>query len=125
MLTLPALWDAGVALLGGTVTRNLIFRNTGGAGRFIILPAAAWPDEANAPAFDTSSSALVGPFSIYPNWLELQPGEQANLTVTFSSVEPGVHQEQVVLICDNCHVKEFTLKVGIGMCNAGHTQMSC
>jgi hypothetical protein len=107
-----------VALVGASATRTLSFRNAGGAGRFCLVPAGQWPPPAGQEPdlSDLAASASVGPFSVQPVWLDLQPGETGSLELGFHPKAVGVQQERLVFVCDNCQVKEFTLQVGGQRC---------
>lgn len=139
VLSLPATVDVGHVVVGGWVTRELLVTNTGGAGCFMLLPAAEESrGEAAAAALlaDTSEGPLgtiqgsaaaadflqllqqdsqltVGPFTVTPARFDLASGGQMKLSVSFSPEEAQTALEQLVLVADNCTTRGLEL-VGCG-----------
>eukprot|EP00198_Chlamydomonas_reinhardtii_P001982 XP_001691318.1 flagellar associated protein [Chlamydomonas reinhardtii] len=98
--------DMGQVVIGNVKTEQVTFKNMGGAGRFRIVPEAHWPDFAmDAP----TDRAVVGQFKIWPLYFEMAAGEQLGLNVSYEPTEWGNTEERLVLVCDNCQVKTFSL----------------
>lgn len=106
-LTLPPVLSAGDVVVGNSRTTHVKFQNLGGPGRFRTVPSSFWPGGlASAP----TDRASLGPFTLWPLYLDLPHGAEGCLTLEFSPQQPVVAEERVVLVCDNCQVKEFTLR---------------
>lgn len=94
--------------MGNQRVINIPFRNAGGPGCFRIIPDALWPltpdDDADSLDMDVAS---VGPFRIWPLFLNMAAGEESNLGVSFSPEVMGSHQERLIIVCDNCQVSRF------------------
>ena len=52
----------------------------------------------------------VGKFQIKPAFFEINPGSTVTLEVVFTPQNEESYSEQIVMVCDNCHVKYFTLE---------------
>ena len=104
-LTLPSTLQCGHAYVGGTISCDFGAQNTGGAGRFFLMDKAKW----DAVERDVEASLSVGPFTIEPTFLDLQPMDHFRLSVQFSPDAPGPSTASLLLVCDNCQLKELTL----------------
>ncbi|GLC49027.1 hypothetical protein PLESTB_000174500 [Pleodorina starrii] len=105
-LTLPEEFDMGQVVIGNIKTEQIAFKNLGGPGRFRIVPEADWPDFAQDAPTDR---AVVGPFKIWPLYFEMASEEEIAINVSYEPTEWGSNDERLVLVCDNCQVKTFTL----------------
>ncbi|GFR52101.1 hypothetical protein Agub_g14614 [Astrephomene gubernaculifera] len=105
-LTLPEEIEMGQVVIGNVKTEQVAFRNLGGPGRFRIVPEADWPDFAQDAPTDR---AVIGPFKIWPLCFEMATNEEIALNVSYEPVEWGNSEERLVLVCDNCQVKTFSL----------------
>ncbi|MEW5301041.1 MAG: hypothetical protein WDW36_003924 [Sanguina aurantia] len=110
-LSLPQDIDLGEVLVGNQRVTHIPFVNGGGPGCFRIIPESLWPPtgDAGAHALDMDA-ATVGPFRIWPLFLELAAGEAADLGVAFSPQAMGPYEERFIIVCDNCQVKGFTVR---------------
>ncbi|KAG2495146.1 hypothetical protein HYH03_006754 [Edaphochlamys debaryana] len=105
-LTLPEEIDMGQVVIGNVKTEQVSFKNLGGPGRFRIVPEAAWPDfAADAP----TDRAVVGPFKVWPLYFEMGSNEELAINVSYEPKDWGNSDERLILVCDNCQVKTFTL----------------
>ncbi|EFJ49783.1 hypothetical protein VOLCADRAFT_104231 [Volvox carteri f. nagariensis] len=105
-LTLPEEFDMGQVVIGNIKTEQISFRNLGGPGRFRIVPEADWPDFAQDAPTDR---AVMGPFKIWPLYFEMASNEEIAINVSYEPIEWGSNDERLVIVCDNCQVKTFTL----------------
>ncbi|GIM02972.1 hypothetical protein Vretimale_7763, partial [Volvox reticuliferus] len=105
-LTLPEEFDMGQVVIGNIKTEQIAFRNLGGPGRFRIVPEADWPDFAHDAPTDR---AVIGPFKIWPLYFEMASNEEIAINVSYEPIEWGSNDERLVIVCDNCQVKTFTL----------------
>ena len=104
-LTLPGLLQCGHAFVGGTTTLDFRAQNTGGAGRFFLLDKAAWERGER----DVQPLLTIGAFQVSPTFLDLQPGDHFRISVTFSPDSQGPSTASLIMVCDNCQLKEVTL----------------
>ncbi|KAK3588190.1 hypothetical protein CHS0354_012251 [Potamilus streckersoni] len=108
-LTLPATLDIGYSLVGGCQLAQFILKNEGGSGRFCIMPKTSWPTTSFKSSVNNGSVHLP-PFEIRPSVLELLMGETGVIEVVFCPPAVKTYTQEFVMVCDNCHVKHFTLK---------------
>lgn len=105
-LTLPRSMDVGDVLVGNCKMHQFSFKNIGGQGKFRIIPRSMWPDQyQDAPA----DIARVGAFEVWPLHLDLSNGDESMINVSFEPQSTGRHEEHLVIVCDNCQVKEFSI----------------
>ena len=105
-LTLPHSMDVGDVLVGNCKVVQFPFKNIGGQGKFRIIPHGLWPDRyQEAPA----DIARVGAFEVWPLHLDLSKGDESMINVSFEPQSVGEHLERLVIVCDNCQVKEFSI----------------
>ncbi|KAG1668832.1 hypothetical protein FOA52_004926 [Chlamydomonas sp. UWO 241] len=109
-LTLPQELHLGVVLVGNHKSTQFSFTNLGGAGRFRIIPEGLWPDAFHDAPEDV---AHVGPFDVWPLYLDMATGDTVGLNVGFEPTEVGSESQRFVMVCDNCCVRDFTV-VGVG-----------
>lgn len=62
----------------------------------------------------TNGSVKIAPFDVRPSILELMKGDTGVLEVVFAPQSVRSYTQEITIVCDNCHVKHFTLK---GQCN--------
>ncbi|XP_021361346.1 deleted in lung and esophageal cancer protein 1-like isoform X1 [Mizuhopecten yessoensis] len=108
-LTLPPVLDVGYCLVGGCHVVQFIVKNVGGNGRFCILPRSLWP-ATNFKSVVRNGSVHIQPFEIRPSVLELMKGESGVIEIIFTPPSVKSYSQDVTLVCDNCHVKHFTIK---------------
>ncbi|XP_033743778.1 deleted in lung and esophageal cancer protein 1-like isoform X2 [Pecten maximus] len=108
-ITLPPVLDVGYCLVGGCHVVQFIVRNTGGNGRFCIMPRSSWP-ATNFKSVVRNGSVLIQPFEIRPSVLELMKGESGVIEIIFTPPSVKSFNQEITLVCDNCHVKHFTIK---------------
>jgi hypothetical protein len=58
----------------------------------------------------TNGSVKIPPFDVRPSMLELMKGDTGVLEVVFAPHSIRKYTQEVTIVCDNCHVKHFTLK---------------
>ena len=58
---------------------------------------------------DVLPSLVVGAFEISPTFLDLQPMDTFTMSITFRPKVAGPASAQLLLVCDNCQLKELTL----------------
>jgi hypothetical protein len=105
-LTLPHSMDVGDVLVGNCKMQQFSFKNIGGQGRFRIIPRSMWPDQ----YFDAPTDiARVGAFEVWPLHLDLSSGDESMINVSFEPQSMGEHLEHLVIVCDNCQVKQFSI----------------
>ena len=105
VLSLPSVLQCGHAFVGGSTTLDFGAQNTGGAGRFFLLDKAAW----DAGERDVQPTLTIGPFEVSPTFLDLQPMDHFRVSVTYSPDAPGPSTATLLMVCDNCQLKEVTL----------------
>ena len=54
-------------------------------------------------------TVLLTPFEVRPPVFELGTGERMVLEVLFAPTEVTTYEATLTSVCDNCHVKHFTL----------------
>ncbi|XP_060064823.1 deleted in lung and esophageal cancer protein 1-like [Ylistrum balloti] len=108
-LTLPQVLDVGYCLVGSYHVVQFIVRNIGGNGRFCIMPRSSWP-ATNFKSVVRNGSVSIQPFEIRPSVLELMKGESGVIEIIFTPPSVKSYSQEVTLVCDNCHVKHFTIK---------------
>lgn len=58
----------------------------------------------------TNGSVKIAPFDVRPSILELMKGDTGVLEVVFAPQSVRSYTQEITIVCDNCHVKHFTLK---------------
>ena len=58
----------------------------------------------------TNGSVKIPPFEVRPSILELMKGDTGVLEVIFAPHAVRSFTQEITIVCDNCHVKHFTLK---------------
>ncbi|XP_029442886.1 deleted in lung and esophageal cancer protein 1 [Rhinatrema bivittatum] len=113
VLTLPRTLDCGPCLIGGVKVLEIVCRNEGlSCGRFCIMPKNKWPPANFRSITDTKFVEEV-PFGIRPTLFQLYPGQAILLEVFFFPHSVAYFQKIFTIVCDNCQIKDFTIK-GIG-----------
>ncbi|XP_071961985.1 deleted in lung and esophageal cancer protein 1-like [Antedon mediterranea] len=107
-LTLDSVIDCGYCLVGGRHVAQFTVKNTGGSGKFCIMPSDSWP-ATNLKSLNPERVKLE-PFLIQPAMFELPAGYSILLQVVFTPASVDTFIQKITMICDNCHVKHFTLK---------------
>ena len=51
----------------------------------------------------------MAPFEVRPAVFELDRGQAVKLEVLFAPGDVKSYSEQMTMVCDNCHVKHFTI----------------
>ncbi|XP_065053136.1 deleted in lung and esophageal cancer protein 1-like isoform X2 [Rhopilema esculentum] len=109
-LSLPDTFACGHCLVGGSKTVQLPCINSGGEGRFVILAKDEWKSRSFQELYDKEEEVSIGPFVIQPSSFHLQPNDCINLTMSFSPDAVKKFQEHLVMLCDNCQIKKFTIE---------------
>lgn len=109
-LSIPLTLDAGCCLVGNKGETKIHCKNSGGAGRFRMLPPEAWPHPP-ATAYEYEK-IYIPPFVISPAEFSLKNGESIDLIINYNPTNEGKHSQEFVMVCDNCQVQRFTV-VGV------------
>ena len=118
-LTLDERLDAGYSFVGDQISLMFEFTNTGGAGKFCLVPES-WQD--NDQAVDIDDKLALGPFIVTPTAFELQPQESMAIRVDFSPKEVGIFEDSFLLLCDNCDVRKLKCYGGAVVPDVGITK---
>ena len=51
----------------------------------------------------------MGFFELTPTFLDLQPGDHFRLNVKYTPHSPGQHTADILMVCDNCQIREVTI----------------
>ncbi|CAH1788302.1 unnamed protein product [Owenia fusiformis] len=108
-LTLPEVIDTGHCLVGGVRVAQFKVKNTGGPGRFCLMPRKVWP-AINFKTIVSPGAAAIGPFEVRPAVFQLNHGDCMVLEVIFRPGAIDTYSEQLAMVCDNCQVQYFTLQ---------------
>ncbi|XP_074623643.1 deleted in lung and esophageal cancer protein 1-like isoform X1 [Acropora palmata] len=110
VLSLSPVLDCGHALVGGKKIVQLNCENSGGDGQFCIMKKSSWPSTKVEWTSQDLGCVLAEPFELKPAMFKLAAGETTTIEITFCPLSAKYFQEEVVLICDNCQVKEYTIE---------------
>jgi len=121
-LSIPTTLDCGCALLGAESKVTFRCTNHGGKGRFRCLPEEEWPSPM-AGKFDNDSIDLA-PFTFSPAEFALDSGDTIDLNIVFKPQDEREVTRKIVMVCDNCQVKVFTIsgtgcRVGVQITSMG------
>ena len=121
-LSIPTTLDCGCALLGAESKVTFRCTNHGGKGRFRCLPEEEWPNPM-AGKFDDDRISLA-PFIFSPAEFALDSGESVDLNIIFKPKDEREVTRKIVMVCDNCQVKVFTIsgtgcRVGVQITSMG------
>ena len=106
-LSIPQTLDAGCCLVGNVAETKILCKNSGGTGRFRLLPPQAWPHP-SAVSYDYDKIDIP-PFIISPSEFSLKTGESIDLVINYNPTNEGRHSQEFIMVCDNCQVKRFTI----------------
>nr|XP_055038196.1 deleted in lung and esophageal cancer protein 1 isoform X1 [Misgurnus anguillicaudatus] len=110
ILTLPAVIDCGYCLAGGVKFIEVFCRNDGlSAGTFCLMPKKQWPASSLRSAVK-ATFAEHPPFAISPSLFGLLPGQAIVIEVVFFPTTAENCAQDFTIVCDNCQVKDITLK---------------
>ncbi|XP_017573141.2 deleted in lung and esophageal cancer protein 1 isoform X1 [Pygocentrus nattereri] len=110
ILTLPAVLDFGCCLAGGVKFMEVLCRNDGQSpGTFCIMPKTQWPASSLRSAVKASFTEHP-PFAVSPSLFALLPGQAVVMEVIFFPAAAEVCAQSFTVVCDNCHVKDFTIQ---------------
>ncbi|XRB18068.1 flagellar associated protein [Pseudoscourfieldia marina] len=119
-LTLPATLDCANCIVGNTCVLKVPFENAGGTGKFRLVASQDWPNavtefcDGSRYGLTAGPAIAVGPFfHMAPAAFELRNKEECEMQISFSPNHNGDHMARVVMVCDNCQTRQFTL-VGNG-----------
>ncbi|XP_073236262.1 deleted in lung and esophageal cancer protein 1-like isoform X3 [Porites lutea] len=110
VLSLSPVLDCGHTLVGGKKVVHLTCENRGGEGKFCIMRKSCWPTTTFQWNLENPGSIVAELFELKPAIFKLNAGDVATLEITFCPTSAKFFQEEIVFICDNCHVKEFSLE---------------
>ena len=54
-------------------------------------------------------TVIIVPFEVRPPFFELDRGQSIVLEVLFAPMEVKAYEAQLTCVCDNCHIRHFTL----------------
>ncbi|XP_068092036.1 deleted in lung and esophageal cancer protein 1 isoform X2 [Hyperolius riggenbachi] len=129
ILNLPRVLDCGPCLAGGLKFFEFLCRNDGlSRGSFCIMPKSVWPPP-NFRSVATAGFVEQTPFGIRPATFELYPGQETVIEVVFFPPSPEPYIQDFTIVCDNCQVKELTLRgygqlVGLELVSIGEGENS-
>jgi hypothetical protein len=112
ILSIGSKFDCGESLVGQIKICRFVIQNSGGEGRFAILPKAAWP-ATNFKTNISSSTLNLNPFDIQPSIFEVHRGDSFVLEIIFKASDVKRYEQEVILTCDNGTCQEFKI-VGEG-----------
>ncbi|CAD5110827.1 DgyrCDS190 [Dimorphilus gyrociliatus] len=108
ILNIPEVIDLGGSLVGGTKVGQIQVQNTGGNGRFAVVPGSSWPTT-QFKVKSQGGAVAVPPFEFRPSLFAVRPGQSTVLEISFSPKEVKEYETYVTIVCDNCHVKHIKL----------------
>lgn len=98
--------DVGWCFVGGSKVVHVGGRNSGGDGKFALLSRAEWEeDEGIAQRVAAESECACAEFALAPRLLDVPAGSPYDLTIRYAPTTVGEHSAEMLLVCDNCHVK--------------------
>ncbi|XP_078378630.1 deleted in lung and esophageal cancer protein 1-like isoform X2 [Oculina patagonica] len=110
VLSLSPVLDCGHTLVGGQKVVQMVCENKGGDGKFCIMRKSCWPSTTFEWNLEDPGSVSAEPFELKPAMFKLDAGQVITLEITFCPTSAKYFKEEVVFVCDNCHVKEFSLE---------------
>lgn len=110
VLSLSPILDCGHTLVGGKKVVQVVCENKGGDGKFCIIRKSCWPTTSFEWTLEDPGSVFAEPFELKPAMFKLDAGAVTTLEITFCPTSAKYFKEEVVFVCDNCHVKEFSLE---------------
>ncbi|KAH9519059.1 Deleted in lung and esophageal cancer protein 1 [Bulinus truncatus] len=112
ILTLPKEIDVGCCLVGGMQVTHLLVKNEGGPGRFCLMTRNKWPSTSFRSLMSNLNKLNVkqSPFLIVPSTFELMHDQTIILEVFFSPQSIRSYSQEMVTVCDNCHLSHFKIK---------------
>jgi hypothetical protein len=108
MLLVGQTFDCGEALVGQMKVCRFIIENTGGEGRFVILPKSSWPTT-NFKTNVSSANLNMNIFEVQPSIFEVQDGESFVIEVLFKPSDTRRFEQDIIIACDNCTSVEFKI----------------
>ncbi|KAK2147788.1 hypothetical protein LSH36_535g01010 [Paralvinella palmiformis] len=107
-LTIPSTINVGQCLIGGIKVGQFHLKNEGGPGKFCMMSKLAWPSN-NLKSATALGTVIIVPFEVRPPFFELDRGQSIVLEVLFAPMEVKAYEAQLTCVCDNCHIRHFTL----------------
>ncbi|XP_065830751.1 deleted in lung and esophageal cancer protein 1-like [Oscarella lobularis] len=108
-LSLPTNLDCGYCLVGGRKIVEIECCNTGGKGKFRVLPGTASPSD----EFMDFGYVMLPPFEFQPACFELKRKESVVIKIIFTSMSLGKHFQSIKIVTDGNHVREHLIN---GVC---------
>lgn len=106
-LLLPNTIWANPTVIGMKSKTEIRVQNVGGDGKFRIVPAGLWPEQvASAPR----DMAVMDSFEVSPVFLSVPSKGYMEFRITFEPSSKGLHTASMLLVCDNCQVKQINLQ---------------
>ncbi|EDO45789.1 predicted protein [Nematostella vectensis] len=109
-LSLPPTLRCGHCLVGGYKAVRMYCTNSGGDGRFCLIPKTQWPTASFKWTLEDPGSVNVNPFEIEPAMFQLRKGESTTIKITFSPYAATFFKQEIAMVCDNCQVKSFSVE---------------
>ncbi|KAJ1632748.1 hypothetical protein T492DRAFT_838132 [Pavlovales sp. CCMP2436] len=105
-LSLQDVFDAGWCFVGGSKHVSAAGTNEGGDGKFAIVARSDWDaDDGIAKRVARETECVANDFVIAPRLLDVPAGASYDLGLTYAPTTVGEHAAEVLLVCDNCHVR--------------------
>ncbi|XP_031565846.1 deleted in lung and esophageal cancer protein 1-like [Actinia tenebrosa] len=109
-LSLSSVLDCGHTLVGGKKTVHFTCTNQGGEGQFFLMSKSDWPTTYSKWSLDNPGFLDIAPFEVKPAMFELKSGETIDLEVTFCPSAAKFFKKEMIMVCDNCHIKVLTVE---------------
>ena len=113
ILSIPSSISVGECLVAATKVTSVPLKNTGGEGRFCVIPKNSWPCTSWKQALGSSSQQSINigdGFVAVPGTFRLKTNEEMLLQFAFNPLEIREYSTEFVLVCDNCHVQRFSIR---------------
>lgn len=102
--------DIGWCFVGATRVVPVGGQNDGGGGRFAIVSQAEWrEDDGIAERVAAEPECASGDLKLAPRLLDVPAGASFGLSITYAPTTVGQHVADLLLVCDNCHVRPLRI----------------
>lgn len=109
-LSLREVIDVGFCFLGASSLVAAPGRNEGGDGKFAVVSRADWDrGEGIAERVATELECAQNEFVLWPRLLDVPADGAYDLNIRYTPTSIGEHAAELLLVCDNCHVRPVTL----------------
>ncbi|XP_044754078.1 uncharacterized protein LOC123313311 isoform X2 [Coccinella septempunctata] len=90
--------DCGHCFIGNYNYLSLLVGNVGNRGQFFLLTEDEWISGSHV---DETMQFTKDCFKIFPSYIMVERDEVAEICVTFTPINPGLHVEKLYLVSDN------------------------